>query len=170
MAKFEVDFPWNNYGFLDASDETLSVDELLNVIRPAALYLRDAYRKTLSTLFNQPTGQLVDSIDIDDDFYIGKKYGDENRAYYTVAPSGYRKRGHRKARSRAGPANRKYAKHNRTAVSRRLSNRELAYYLEYGTPRIKATHWMENTNEAVSGELQGMIAEAVNDLLEQKGL
>lgn len=170
MAKFSADFSAGNYGFFSGSDDVLSMDDLLEVLRPAALHLRDAYRKTLSTRFKRQSGQLADSIEIEDDTLKTTGSGGQNYAFIHVGPTGRRKNSKRKARSRVGSADRKYAKHNREAKSTRLANAELAYLLEYGTPRIKATHWMENTNDSCEGEIQQMIDDEFNKLMEKKGL
>lgn len=170
MAKFSVDFSTGNYGSFSGSDDVISVDDLLEALRPAALHLRDAYRKTLSTTFKRRSGQLADSIDIEDSTLKTTGSGATNYAFIHVGPTGRRKNSQRKARSRAGPVNRKYAKHNRNARSTKLANAELAYLLEYGTPRIAATHWMESTNEEVEGEIQQMIEDGYHELLNQKGL
>lgn len=42
--------------------------------------------------------------------------------------------------------------------------------LEVGTPRIAATHWMENANDEISDSLQQMIEEEFNKLLDSKGM
>lgn len=50
------------------------------------------------------------------------------------------------------------------------TNTEIGYYLEYGTPRIKATHWMETGVEECAEETTNAMAEAWDELLREKGL
>ena len=50
------------------------------------------------------------------------------------------------------------------------TNAEVAYILEYGSPRISATHWLENANEEAEGDVIAAQKEAWNDLLTKKGL
>ena len=41
--------------------------------------------------------------------------------------------------------------------------------MEYGTPRIAATHWMENANEESENEIIDIIESEYDKLLEKKG-
>lgn len=166
MAKFSCDFS-DFDAFLSAQNatgDTFTVDELLEVLRPAALRLKELYQQTIRRTFKQRTGSLAESIDIEDNT-IGRNY-----ASVIVKPFGTHKGGLYTRNSRAGPAGRRYAKHNRRPSTKKLKNEELAYLLEYGTPRISATHWMENTNEQVADEIQRMIEEEFDKLLQKKGL
>lgn len=49
------------------------------------------------------------------------------------------------------------------------SNREVAYYLEYGTPRMPAAHWMETANEEAAEEAQAAMEAAWDEYLKSKG-
>lgn len=169
MAKFTVNESAGDWSMFETSDEVLSVDELLECLRPAALRLKEHYINTINRLFKRRSGQLADSIEIEDNYTIGKG-NSENHASITVAPYGKREGSKRSARSRKGDPNARYAKHNRDAKATRLANAELAYLLEFGTPRITATHWMENTNKEVGEEIQQMIEDEFNKLLDRKGL
>ena len=166
MAKFSSNFT-DSYGYLEAQkqdDDTFSVDELLEVLRPAGLRLKEFYQQTIRRLFKQRTGSLAESIDIEDD-YIKNKY-----AAITVKPFGTHKTGSYTRKSRAGSASAKYAKHNRKPSKKKVKNEEVAYLLEYGTPRITATHWMENANDEISEDIQDMIESEFTALLRKKGL
>lgn len=145
--------------------DTFSVDELLECLRPAAMKLRDAYKLTISNLFYSRSGEFLDSIDIEDGDFA--KLG---CAYIIVKPFGTRKKGKYLRKSRAGESTAKYAKHNRKVSASRLRNDELGYLLEFGTPRISATHWMERTNDDVGEHIQDMIEEEFDKLLKSKGL
>jgi hypothetical protein len=141
------------------------VDELLEVLRPAALRLKEIYRDVIQRLFTQRTGSLAESIDIDDDT-VGREY-----AFITVKPFGVHKGGVYTRKSRAGSPGGKYSKHNRRPSTKKLKNEELAYLLEYGTPRISpGYHWMETANEEYAEEIQGIIETEFDKLLRKKGL
>ena len=165
MAKFSVDFGADTYVSLTGSKDggdTLTVDDLLEVLRPAAIMLRDHYKKVIETVFRRRTGTLADSIDFEDD-YTG------DYAFFFVKPFGSHK-GKYTRKSRAGDSSRKYAKHGRNPSTKAIKNEELAYLLEYGTPRIAATHWMENANEEIADQIQDTIDAEFTKLLQKKGL
>jgi hypothetical protein len=165
MAKFTCDFS-DVHSLLSGENagDIFTVDELLEVLRPAGLRLKDFYQKTIRRLFKQHTGSLAESIDIEDDT-VGREY-----AFITVKPFGTHKGGSYARKSRAGPAGQKYAKHNRSPSKKQIKNEEIAYFLEHGTPRIAATHWMENANEEVSDEIQDIVESEFDKLLQKKGL
>ena len=48
-------------------------------------------------------------------------------------------------RSKTGQGKSYYRKHH--GMAKGVTAQEVGYFLEYGTPRIQATHWMENANE-----------------------
>ena len=50
------------------------------------------------------------------------------------------------------------------------TNAEVAYLLEYGTPRMAATHWMESTNEEASDEVVAAEAAVWDDYLKSLNL
>lgn len=165
MAKFNFTVS-DSGGFLAAEKQqgdTFSVDELLEVLRPAGLKLKEYYQEAIRTYFTQRTGSLADSIDIEDDYTSGY-------AFITVKPFGTHKGGTYARRSRAGSPSAKGAKHNRKPAKKGIKNEELAYLLEYGTPRINATHWMENTNDKVMDEIQQIVEDGFTQLLKKKGL
>lgn len=165
MAKFNV--TWSTeFASFDAekgSGDVFTTDDLLECLRPAAIKLVEYYKQAIRKLFKRRTGSLEDSIDFDDDV-VGQY------AFILVKPMGKHKGSLYTRKSRAGPADRKGAKHNRKPTAHALKNEELGYLLEHGTPRIAATHWMENTNEQVGEEIQDMIEAEYNNLLRKKGL
>lgn len=165
MAKFNVTWDTDS-AFLsgeNTSENVITTDDILECLRPAAMKLVEHYKETIRRLFKRRTGSLEDSIDFDDD--TTGPY-----AFIIVKPFGKHKGGQYKRKSRAGPADRKGAKHNRKPSVKALKNEELGYLLEVGTPRIAATHWVENTNEAVAEEIQDMIEAEYDKLLKKKGL
>lgn len=164
MAKFSCDFDTSGAHFsAENTYKAFTVDELLEVLRPAAIRLVEIYQNAITSRFKQRTGSLAKSIGFDDDT-VGSSY-----AFITVKPFGTHKGGKYTRKSRAGSSGRKYAKHNRKPSTKALKNEELAYLLEYGTPRISATHWMESANEQSENEIMDIVEAEYDKLLEKKG-
>ena len=167
MAKFKCDYSdlYADFNAQNATGDTFTVDDLLEVLRPAAMRLGDIYRSAIRQTFKQRTGSLAESIDIED-ATAGKEY-----AFILVGAFGTHKSGSYTRKSRAGSASRKYAKHNRHPSTKKIKNEELLYLLEYGTPRISpGYHLIENTNEESADEIQDMIEVEFDRLLQKKGL
>lgn len=171
MAKFKADFGATGYSSLKGQSTfaELSIDDLMAVLRPAAEKLKAHYRAVILKRFKRRTGSLADSIKLDERS-LSREYMDSNSAVIFVGPAGKHKNSKRGPRSRKGSPTAKYAKHNRKASATSLSNAELGYLLEYGTPRIDATHWMESANEEIEEELQTEIDENFTQLLKDKGV
>ena len=165
MAKFNFEFS-DSGGYLSGErhGDALTVDDLLEVLRPAGLKLKECYQQAIRSTFRQRTGSLADSIDIEDN-YVGSGY-----ASITVKPFGSHKGGAYQRRSRAGSPTAKGAKHNRKPSKKAIKNEELLYLLEHGTPRITASHVIENTNDAVMEEIQDVVEDNFTELLKKKGL
>ena len=168
MAKFTFEFQDKAGGAYfsankSSSGDGVTVDDLLEVLRPAAMRLKEIYQEAIRKTFHQRTGSLAESIDFEDNASGGY-------ASFVVKPFGSHKGGMYERRSRAGDSSRRYAKHGRKTTKKALKNEELAYFLEYGTPRIDATHWMETANEESEAEIQDIIEKEFDELLKRKGL
>ena len=152
MAKFS----FNGMDELSASFEDmlrLSDEERMSVIMPGAEVVAERQRGKIRELFNQHTGALADSVTI-------RQKSDDDGAYANIFLKGKHpgsSTGKRKGKRRS---NGKYSG----------TNAEVGYALEYGTPRIAATHWMENANEEAASEVTTAQQEAWNSLMEKKGL
>lgn len=153
MAKFS----FNGLDEITASFDQLAQltdEDRLSVIMPAARLLADRQKEKILQLFQQRTGKLADSIRID------VKNGDEG-AYAYITPKGNHpgsSTGKRKRKN--GRSNGKYSG----------SNAEVANILNYGSPRIAATHWLENANEEAADEIVAAEQAAWDDLVTKKGL
>ncbi len=149
-------FSFNGLDEISASFEQLaklSDEEKLSILRPAAKLLLERQREKIATLFRQVTGALAKSLTIDE-------HVDDDGVSASISPKGKHpgsSTGKRKGKRRS---NGKYSG----------TNAEIAYILEYGSPRIAATHWMENANEEAEGDVIAAQQSAWNDLLERKGL
>ena len=152
MAKFT----FNGMDEISASFEQLaniSDEDKMAVIMPAARLLLKRQKEKIQSLFNQVTGALADSLTI-------QEKSDDSGAYAQIYLKGKHpgsSTGKRKGKRRS---NGKYSG----------TNAEIGYILEYGSPRIAATHWMENANEEAADEVIAAEEAAWNDLITEKGL
>ena len=131
----------------------LSAEDLYGVIEPAAESLKERYRDKILSLFRQRTGTLADS------FQLTRRDSEEGVAVH-IGPKGKHPGSGRGKRKKKGRSSGKYSG----------TNEEIAYILEYGSPRIQASHWMENTNEEADDELTAIMEEGWDRLISQKGL
>ena len=152
MAKFS----FNGMDEISASFEQLSRltdEDKMSVIMPAAKLLLQRQREKIESLFTQRTGDLANSLTIEE------KNGDDGVFAY-IFPKGKHRgssTGKRKGKRRS---NGKYSG----------TNAEVAYILEYGSPRISATHWLENANEEAEDEVISAQQAAWDELITKKGL
>ena len=152
MAKFTC----NGMDEISACFEQLANitdEDKMAVIMPAARLLLTRQKEKIQSLFNQVTGALADSLTI-------QEKSDDSGAYAQIYLKGKHpgsSTGKRKGKRRS---NGKYSG----------TNAEVGYILEYGSPRIAATHWMENANEEAADEVVAAEQAAWNDLITEKGL
>lgn len=152
MAKFS----FNGMDELSASFEDmiqLSDEERMSVIMPGAEVVAEHQRGKIRSLFKQRTGALADSITI-------RQKSDDDGAYANIFLKGKHPGSSTSKRRGKRRSNGKYSG----------TNAEVGYILEYGSPRIAATHWMENANEDAAAEVASAQQEAWNALMEKKGL
>lgn len=149
-------FSFNGVDELAASFEQLSQlsdEDKMSVIMPAAKLLVERQREMIQRLFKQRTGDLADSLSIQE------KSG-EDGAYAHIYLKGKHRgssTGKRKGKRRS---NGRYSG----------TNAEVGYILEHGSPRIAARHWMENANEEAEDEVVAAQQAAWDDLVTKKGL
>ena len=105
-------------------------------------------------MFRQRTGDLAQSIAVE-----LKGAGEDFHAY--IFPKGkHRGSSTGKRKRKNGRSNGKYSG----------SNAEIAYILNYGSPRIDATHWLEIANEEAEDEVIAAEQDAWGGVLAEKGL
>ena len=152
MAKFS----FNGMDEIAASFEQLahlSDDEKISILMPSAQLLLQRQREKIASLFKRRTGDLENSL------AITQQQNDGNPSLF-IAPAGKHRgssTGKRKGKRRS---NGKYSG----------TNAEVASILEYGSPRIAATHWMETANEEAAEEVTASQQDAWNELVTKKGL
>ena len=156
MAKFK----FNGIDYLSASFEELAQitdEEKMSIIMPAAELLKKKHSEKLGEAFRKLTGVLSGSISI-----VVKTGG--NGASALITPKG------KHPGSSTGKRMKRAGNRRRSSGKYSGSNAEIAYILEHGSPRIAATHWMENANDEAEKELIAVQQEAWDDLLTKKGL
>lgn len=152
MAKFS----FNGLDEISASLEQLaqlSDDEKVSILMPSAQLLLQRQKEKIATLFKRRTGDLENSLT------IAQQQNEDSPSLF-IAPTGKHRSsftGKRKGKRRS---NGKYSG----------TNAEIAYILEYGSPRIAATHWMEKANEEAADEVTASQQNAWNELVTKKGL
>ena len=152
MAKFS----FNGMDEISASFEQLSRltdDDKMSVIMPAAQLLLQRQKEKILSLFTQRTGDLANSLTIE-------KRSGEDGVFAYIFPKGKHRGSSTGKRRGKRRSNGKYSG----------TNAEVAYNLEYGSPRITATHWLENANEEAEDEVVSAQQAAWDDLLTKKGL
>ena len=153
MAKFS----FNGLDEISASFEqlaNLSDQDRLGIIMAGANVLVTRQKEKIVQMFRQRTGKLADSIKI-------KVKDDGSGSYAYISPEGkHPGSGTGRRKRRNGRSNGKYSG----------SNAEVAYILNYGSPRISATHWLENANEEAEDEVMENMQAAWDNVLDTKGL
>lgn len=154
-------FKFDGADYLAASFEQmaqLTSEEKLSVIMPAAELLADRHREAIKQTFVQRSGDLAKSIKIE------PRILDDGVSAH-VSPKG---------KHRSSSTGKRFKKDKggkrRSSGKYSGSNAEVAYILNYGSPRIAATHWMEYANEKAEPEIAESEQNAWNELLERKGL
>jgi hypothetical protein len=152
MAKFT----FNGIDEISASFEQLAQitdEDKASVLMPAAELLKERQTQKIIDMFRQRTGDLAKSIAVE-----LKGAGEDFHAY--IFPKGKHRGSSTGKRMKKGRSSGKYSG----------TNAEVAYILNYGSPRINATHWLEIANEEAESEVIAAEQEAWNGLLEKKGL
>jgi hypothetical protein len=152
MAKFS----FNGMDEISASLEqiaNLTDEDKMSVILRGARLLLERQREKIASVFKQRTGALANSLTIEE-------RSDDSGVFAYIFPKG----------KHPGSSTGKRMKKGRSSGKYSGSNAEVAYILEYGSPRIAATHWLENANEESADELTETMQSAWNDMLTEKGL
>lgn len=151
MAKFKI----NGVDGLDLTYDRksqLSSDDLLRIIRPGAELMRDRLSKKVKDTFVQHTGELAAS------FKLRERQSDSGAAI-SVAPEG-----------KHSPSGRGIRNRKRKGKGKGNTNAEIAFVLEHGSPRIRASHFMENTVEESEDDVIAAMDAEYNRLMDERGL
>lgn len=119
---------------------TLSLEQLATTPEETQFRMLEAGAAVLTAKWKEVlqgmkrTGQLIESIK------AKRKTGDGGPVVL-VTPNGTRKNEYRGIRK------------TKAAGKHKKTNAEVAYVLEYGTPRMAARHWMETANEEAADDV-----------------
>nr|DAK96031.1 MAG TPA: hypothetical protein [Caudoviricetes sp.] len=131
----------------------LSGDDLLRIIRPAAELLKTRLSEKVRAIFTQRSGSLANSFKLRERVW-------EDGAGITVLPMG------KHPKSSTGKRHGK----RRSNGSYQGTNAEVAYILEFGSPRIDATHFMQNTAEESEQDIYDAMDAELTRILNERGL
>ena len=149
-------FSFNGLDEISASFEQLARltdDDKLSILSPSAQILLQRQKEKIAQIFRRRTGDLENSL------VIEQRQSDDGPSLY-IYPKGKHRgssTGKRKGKRRS---NGKYSG----------TNAEVAYILNYGSPRIAATHWLENANDEAEAEVVASQQAAWDELVAMKGL
>ena len=135
---------------------TLSLEQLAttpeetqySILEAGASALIPRWKETLQSM--KRTGQLIESVK------AARKKGES--PIVAITPKGKRKGAYTGQRKTHGGG------------TYQGTNAEVAYVLEYGTPRMAATHWMETTNEEAGDEVVAAEAAVWDEYLKSLNL
>ena len=153
MAKFS----FNGVDGISASFEQLAKltdDEKRSIIMPAAKLLLKRQKEKILSVFTQRTGDLANSLVIED-----KSDSDGVKAF--IVPTG---------KHRGSSTGKRHRKNGRSNGKYSGTNAEVAFILNYGSPRIAATHWLDNANDEAEPDVLAAEEAAWDDLIKEKGL
>lgn len=119
-----------------------------SILEAGASALIPRWKETLQSM--KRTGQLIESIK------AARKKGET--LIVAITPKGKRKGAYTGQRKTHGGG------------TYQGTNAEVAYVLEYGTPRMAATHWMETTNEEAGDEVVAAEAAVWDEYLKSLNL
>jgi hypothetical protein len=154
-------FFFNGLDEIAASCEQLARlddNDKLSLLIPAGELVLKRQKEKIAELFKRRTGDLQASLTLE------QREGEESPSV-VIYPAG-------KHRSSFTGKRMKKDKDGKRRASGKYSgtNAEVAYILNYGSPRIAATHWLEKANEEVKDEVIAAQQEAWDKLVTEKGL
>lgn len=171
MASFRVNMPDTDvYAGVTLFDGETGLQDKLKICQAGAAVLierlRDWLDQNTHDLNESVRGTLAKSLKAKDGFDTvfvqptGKHHGRKARR---TRAEGYRRAKTGQGRGRSNPS----AHHG---MSSGVSARDVGYYLEYGTARADARHWMETVVEESADEVTAAMAAAFDEYLKSKGL
>lgn len=159
-------YKYNGIDRLEIDLETLAKlddDTVWSLLNAGAEVIRRFHTERIRKAFKQHTGELAKSPS------IHKKINADG-LYALIYPEGTHGQFLRRKKTRTY----KNSRHGRTYTvggkAQKKTNAEIAFILEYGSPRIDATHWMENANEAANDEMMDAMAAVWDEHLKSLNL
>lgn len=137
--------------------EQLSENQIWDIIAPAAEMLKDAMQSVIRRMFNQRSGSLHDSIEVQ------RRISKSGAVFALVgpnqAPHPKATRGKRKPRAQGGGGGHFAG-----------TNAEVGWILEYGSVRIPARHWMETACTETEEQLYQTLEAGWDETITAAGL
>lgn len=151
MASFKTNL---DVSLLELSQ--LSDDDTWSILQPAAELAREAFSTAAQKTFKRHTGALAESP-------AAVRKLKDGSVFALIQLKG------KHPRSGTGLRMKKDRNGNRRKSGRYSgSNAEVGYFLNYGTPRIAATHWYENTEEQIEPQVSSKIEEGYDAWLKKE--
>lgn len=151
-------FKFNGVDGISASFQqlaNLSDDDKLKILRPSAEKLRELQSAAIRKFYKVVSGALSESLVVEEK--EGPKFVISAKGKHPGTGTG--------KRMKKGKDGKRRPSGNYSGT-----NAEVLYYLEYGTPRIAATHAIEITNDEAEDEVVRLQAEAWDEHLKSLGL
>lgn len=133
---------------------SLSEEETYSILEAGAAVLVRGMQETLEKLGAVASGALRDSI------RAVRKRGKDG-VLVRIGPTGKRPKAFTGKRKK---------KDGKSHGSYQGTNAEVAYFLEYGSPRMGARHWMETALEQYGEEANAAMAAKWEEVLQSKGV
>lgn len=165
MANFKVKYYSTGSISFDALEKDMQPENKLAILRPAAALLLQRLREFLAANTCDPNkavrGRLAESLTAAEISAVGS---------IIVTPRGvhHASRGRGNPRAKAGRRLKGSKTHH--GMTGATTAAEVGYYLEYGTSRMAALHWMETVNEQSAEEIQAALEKAWDEYLTSLGL
>lgn len=176
MANFRVRYYTKNGYAGDVSfaviEKGMLPEDKLKILRPGAELLLQRLRDFLAANTNDPNaeirGRLAESLKAVENSTIGSIIVTPRGVHHGKKARRKRSEGYRRARTGQGRGrSSKSAHHGMTGGTSAV---DVGYYLEYGTPRMAALHWMETVNEQSDADIQAELEAAWDQYLKSLGL
>lgn len=179
MADFKVkwygaDGQAQGYVSFDVLERGMSAEDRLKICMAGARVLLDRLRAWLGINTNDRNkavrGALARSLQADAGHDGAVIVGPKGKHHGGASAVRTRAAGYHRAKTGTGDFSYGRDRRKRHGLSSGATTaQEVGYYLEYGTPRMEATHWMETVCEQSNDEVLAAMQVAWDDYLKTKG-
>lgn len=176
MANFRVTY-YGKTGVVgdvafDLFEKGMLPEDKLNILRPGAELLLQRLRDFLEANTNDPNaeirGRLAKSLIALEFLVDGSIVVTPRGVHHGKKARRRRSEGYRRAKTGQGRGRSNKSPHH--GMTGGTAAVDVGYYLEYGTPRMAALHWMETVNEQSDEEVQAALEKAWDAYLTSLGL
>lgn len=176
MANFRVKY-YSKTGVagdvsFDVIEKGMQPEDKLAVLRPGAELLLQRLRDFLEANTNDPNaeirGRLAESLKAVENDVTGSIIVTPRGVHHGKKARRKRSEGYRRAKTGQGRGRSSKSPHH--GMTGGTAAVDVGYYLEYGTPRMAALHWMETVNEQSAEDVQASLEKAWDEYLTSLGL